>query len=50
VLTNVYEGGELQPQEAIEGPAIIEEPTTTIVVPPGSRLVVHEYGDYELSL
>jgi N-methylhydantoinase A/oxoprolinase/acetone carboxylase beta subunit len=34
----------------IQGPAIVEEPTTTIVIPPEWRLVVNEYGDYELSL
>jgi N-methylhydantoinase A len=50
VRTKVYEGRELPPQARIEGPAIVEEPTTTIVVPPGSKLRVNEYGDYELSL
>jgi N-methylhydantoinase A len=48
--THVYEGGELQSRATVEGPAIIEEPTTTIVVPPGSKLVVNDHGDYELSL
>lgn len=50
VNTDVYAGGELDPQAAIEGPAIIEEPTTTIVIPPGCRLAVNEFGDYEVSL
>jgi N-methylhydantoinase A len=50
VPTKVYEGGKLPRQATIEGPAIVEEPTTTIVVPPGSKLRVNEYGDYELSL
>jgi N-methylhydantoinase A len=50
VPTNVYEDGALQAQATIEGPAIIEEPTTTVVVPPGCRLAVNEFGDYELSL
>jgi N-methylhydantoinase A len=48
--THVYEGGELPVQATVEGPAVIEEPTTTIVVPPGSKLVVNDHGDYELSL
>jgi N-methylhydantoinase A len=46
----VYEGGELNAQAAIRGPAIIEEPTTTIVIPPGCDLEVNEFGDYGLSL
>jgi N-methylhydantoinase A len=50
VPTKVYEGGKLPRQATIGGPAIVEEPTTTIVVPPGSKLRVNEYGDYELSL
>ena len=50
VMTEVYEGSELSAGSALEGPAIVEEPTTTIVLPPGSSLVVNQYGDYELSL
>jgi N-methylhydantoinase A len=50
IATDVYEGSQLNARAAIEGPAIIEEPTTTVVVPPGCRLAVNEYGDYELSL
>jgi N-methylhydantoinase A len=50
VATDVYEGSQLGPQSKIQGPAIVEEPTTTIVVPPGCELVVNGYGDYELSL
>src|SRR3954466_13332714 len=50
VTTGVYQGAQLQSQQTIDGPAIVEEPTTTIVVPPGWRLAVNEFGDYELSL
>jgi N-methylhydantoinase A len=50
VATDVYEGSALSAGSALEGPAIIEEPTTTIVLPPGCRLVVNPFGDYELSL
>ncbi len=49
VATNVYEGSELKSQSTIQGPAIVEEPTTTVVIPPRSTLVVNEFGDYELS-
>jgi len=30
----------------VEGPAIIEQITTSIVVPPGWRLDVTDYGDF----
>jgi N-methylhydantoinase A len=50
VVTDVYEGSALGAGSTLEGPAIIEEPTTTIVLPPGCHLVVNPFGDYELSL
>ncbi len=50
VATDVYRGGDVRSGATIEGPAIIEEPTTTIVVPPGCRLTVNGFGDYELLL
>jgi N-methylhydantoinase A len=50
VSTDVYQGSDLNSQSTIQGPAIVEEPTTTIVIPPGCSLVVNEFGDYELSL
>ncbi len=49
VTTSVYEGAQLNSQQTIDGPAIVEEPTTTVVIPPGWRLTVNEFGDYELS-
>ena len=33
--TQRYAGGRLEPQQVITGPAIIDEPTTTVVIPPG---------------
>jgi N-methylhydantoinase A len=50
VMTDVYDGRELSAGSAIEGPAIIEEPTTTVVLPPGCSLRINQFGDYELSL
>lgn len=38
--TPFYLGSDLAPGTAIEGPAIIEEPTTTVVVYPGCRATV----------
>ena len=42
----VYRGSELQPGASIDGPAIIEEPTTTIVVYPGMTATVSAIGHF----
>lgn len=44
--TPVYDGGRLTGGEIITGPAIIEEPTTTIVVFPGSVVTLDPVGVY----
>jgi N-methylhydantoinase A len=46
--TPVYEGGSLPAGHHVSGPALIVEPTTTVVVPPGTKLTVTELGDYLL--
>jgi N-methylhydantoinase A len=46
VDTRVYDGERLLAGNLLEGPCIVEEKTTTIVVPPGFRIVVDEYGNY----
>lgn len=46
--TPVFRGTALRPGAAIAGPAIIEEPTTTIVVYPDMRAVVSASGHYIL--
>ena len=45
-----YRGQTLYPGAEIEGPAVIEEPTTTLVVYPGSRARVTPLGTYLLEL
>jgi N-methylhydantoinase A len=44
----VYLGSSLAPGHALVGPAIVEEPTTTVVAYPGWSLTVTETGDYLL--
>ena len=41
--TPVYERGKLLPADTWEGPAVIEEPDSTIIVPPGYRATVDRY-------
>lgn len=42
----VYEGANLSPSNRISGPAIIEEPTTTIFVPEYFDIELHPSGSY----
>ncbi|HZO83553.1 MAG TPA: hydantoinase/oxoprolinase family protein [Candidatus Binataceae bacterium] len=45
-----YHGDRLAPGMTIDGPAIVDEPTTTIVVYPGSRARVTELHNYLLEV
>ena len=45
-----YDGATLPAGTTIAGPAVIHEPTTTIVVYPGSAALVTELGNYVLEL
>jgi N-methylhydantoinase A len=49
VLTPVYDGGALGAGAEVEGPAIIEETTTTIVIEPGWAAKLHESGSYVIT-
>jgi N-methylhydantoinase A len=48
VDTPVHAGPALQPGEQISGPALIEEPFTVVVVPPGTTARLDELGNYVL--
>src|SRR3954471_6748729 len=50
VDTPVYDGPQLAPGVDIAGPALVQEPFTVIVVPPGARLTLDPTGNYELHL
>ena len=50
VPTTIYDGDQMLPGNIVEGPAIVEQKTTTVVVPPKGRLEVTSYGDYLLRL
>lgn len=46
VVTPIYVGTNLVYGDVIEGPAIIEEPTTTVVILPGYKAKVTKYNNY----
>jgi len=48
VQTRVYDGDRLSYNNKVEGPAIIEEKITTIVIPPDFSVTVTKYGNYIL--
>jgi N-methylhydantoinase A len=50
VATTIYDGDQMEAGNIVEGPAIIEQRTTTVVVPPDVRLEVTENGDYLMKL
>jgi len=50
VDTPVYDGSRLGAGVEVHGPALVEEPFTVVVVPPGGRARVDESGNYELTL
>ncbi len=43
-LTPIYDWDELSPSDLINGPAVVEAIDTTVIVPPGFRGIVDEYG------
>lgn len=49
VETPIHRGADLAPGHRIEGPAIVEEATTTLVVYPGTAATVSPTGNYLLS-
>ncbi|MGQ9721796.1 MAG: hydantoinase/oxoprolinase family protein, partial [Candidatus Jordarchaeum sp.] len=50
VEVSVYDGDRLGFGTKIKGPAIIEEPITTILVPPKSSITVTKYSNYSVKI
>ena len=46
----IYDGSCLEPGMRLQGPAVIQEPAVTLVVPPGERVRVDDYGNYHVEL
>ena len=44
--TPVYDGNKLSAGHQINGPAVVEEDTTTLVIEPGWLLELHKSGTY----
>jgi N-methylhydantoinase A len=50
VSVPVFDGRWMPPDAEIAGPAIVDEPLTTIVVPPAARIHMSVYGNYLIDL
>jgi len=48
--TDIYDGDALERGMIVKGPAVVEQKNTTVVVFPGQKLEVNEYGDFVLAL
>jgi N-methylhydantoinase A len=46
--TSIYDGARLKAGNLLTGPSIVEEPTSTVVIPEGFRCTVDDYGNYLL--
>jgi N-methylhydantoinase A len=46
----IYNGEMMEPGMQLEGPAVIQEPAVTLVVPPGERVTLDQYGNYHVEL
>ena len=49
VDTPVYDGTVLGPSATVTGPALVEEPFTVVVVPPGSQAQLDDRGNYSIT-
>jgi N-methylhydantoinase A len=50
VEATVVEGAQCSPGDLIAGPALVVEPTTTVVVPPQWRVTITKTGDYLMEM
>jgi N-methylhydantoinase A len=50
VEATVYDGPRLAAGAEVEGPALVEEPFTVLVLPPGQSATVDAYGNYAVRL
>lgn len=50
VVTPIYDGPSMRAGERVKGPAIIEEPFTTIVLHPRQEATLDRHGNYRIAL
>jgi N-methylhydantoinase A len=46
----IYDGLKLEPGMTLAGPAVIQEPSVTLPLPPGTRATIDRFGNYHVHL
>ena len=46
VKTKIYDGDKLLSNNTLEGPCIVEDVFTSVVIPPGFKMRIGEHGEY----
>ncbi|CAN7474870.1 5-oxoprolinase [Devosia sp. Root413D1] len=46
----IYDGTRLEPGMSFAGPAVIEDPGTTVVIQPGNRVSIDDYGNIHIAI
>ena len=46
----IYDGTKLEPGMSFTGPAIVEDPGTTVVIHPGNQVEIDGYGNIHITL
>ena len=46
----IYDGLALEPGMSLDGPAVVQEPSVTLVVPPGLAVQMDEFGNYHIDM
>jgi N-methylhydantoinase A len=49
-LATIYDGTRLEPGMAFAGPAVIEDPGTTVVIQPGNKASIDDYGNIHIAI
>jgi N-methylhydantoinase A len=47
---DIYDAGKLEPGMSLAGPAVIEDPATTVVVHPGQSVTIDAYGNIHIEI
>ncbi|MGN6489453.1 MAG: hydantoinase/oxoprolinase family protein [Devosia sp.] len=49
-LATIYDGTRLEPGMSFAGPAVIEDPGTTVVIQPGNKVSIDDYGNIHIAI
>ena len=50
IETPIYDGARLQSGDSLQGPAVVEETDTTIVLQPGDRAILNKFNVFDVAI